>query len=434
MKLTFPALAHRNFRLYLAGQGVSIVGFWMQQVALAWLVFELSGSAVWLGLVAFAGQIPALILAPLSGSLIDCSDRHRLVLLTQTLAMLMAFLLAVLTVTGTVAIWHILVLNLILGVVNAFDTPARQSLLSEMVSRREDLANAIALNSTVWNGARLTGPMLASLLLLATNPGVCFLVNGLSYLAVLAALLAMRLPERRRSAVRGRLLGNMREGLAYAWRSEPIRSLLLLIALFQMAGLAQMTLLPIIASSVLQGNGSMLGLLTASTGLGALAAAVFLASKRSIDGLGRWIVGATLVFSLGLLAFSFAGTVLMAVLLLSTTGFALLLLTAGANTLMQTIVAEDKRGRVLSLYTMAVTGLAPMGGLAAGLLADKVGAPLTLRLAGFACLAGSLFFALRTASVNSVNHAGPSPESLPDQRETDLVYVTLASGSCRRAG
>jgi len=161
---------------------------------------------------------------------------------------------------------------------------------------------------------------------------------------------------------------------------------------------------------------------------------VFLVSKRSVDGLGRWIAGATLVFSLGLLAFSFAGTVWMAMLLLTTTGFALLLLTAGANTLMQTIVAEDKRGRVLSLYTMAVTGLAPMGGLAAGLLADKVGAPLTLRLAGFACLAGSLFFALRTASVNSVNHAGPSPESLPDQRETDLVYVTLASGSCRRAG
>src|SRR5262249_50045142 len=258
-----------------------------------------------------------------------------------------------------------------------------------------DLANAIALNSTVWNAARLVGPMLAALLLLGTNPGVCFLANGLSYLAVLAALLAMRVPERRLSAVRGLLLGNMREGLAYAWRSRPIRWLLLLIALFQMAGLAQTTLLPIIATSVLEGNGSTLGLLTASTGLGALAAAVFLATQRSVEGLGRCIVGATLVFSLGLLAFSIAGTVWVAGVLLTTTGFGLLLLTAGANTLMQMIVVEDKRGRVLSLYTMAVTGLAPVGGLIAGFVADRVGAAPTLRLAGLTCAAGAVVFAVR---------------------------------------
>lgn len=433
MKATLPfrALAHRNFRLYIAGQGVSILGFWMQQVALAWLVFQLTGSPVWLGLVAFAGQIPCLFIAPLTGSIIDGSNRHRLVVLTQTLAMLIAFVLAGLTLSGMIAVWHILILNLMLGVVTAFDTPARQVFLSEIVPRREDLANAIALNSTVWNAARLVGPMLAGLMLLATSPGVCFLVNGLSYLAVLAALLVMRLPASHSSPVRGPLLGKIWEGLIYAWRVQPIRSLLLIIAMFQMAGLSLTTLLPILANSFDAGNASTLGFLMASTGLGALGAAVFLTLRRSLAGLGRWIAAATLVFGIGLLGVSFAGNVWVAAPLLACTGFALLLLTAGANTLMQTIVAEDKRGRVLSLYTMAVTGLSPVGGLLAGLLADEVGAFLTLRLASLACLVSSVVFAFRLACPNPVEYAEGAP-SLAERPEKELVLSPSLSRPLQR--
>lgn len=392
--LSWRALAHRNFRLYIAGQGVSILGSWLQQVATAWLAYQLTASPAWLGVVAFAGQIPALFLAPLTGSLIDRCDRHRLVLRTQATAMLQALMLAALTLTGTVAVWHVLALGVILGVVTAVDNPARLALLSEIVPRREDLPNAIALNSTVWNAARLFGPALAGVLLLVTSAGVCFLLNGLSYLAVIAALLAMRRPSRPQRPASGPLLGGMAEGLVYAWRSRPIRALLLLIGLFQMAGMAQTTLLPVIATAVMRGDASTLGLLTACTGLGALAAAVLLAARRSVRGLGRWVAGASVVFGVGLLAFSYANALWAAALLLTATGGALLLLTAGANILMQSVVAEDKRGRVLSLYTTAVTGLAPVGGLLAGLAADAIGTALTLRTAGLVCLAGSAVFVL----------------------------------------
>jgi MFS family permease len=391
----FPALAHRNFRLYIAGQGVSILGTWMQQVAMAWLVYQLTESPLWLGVVTFAGQIPCLFLGPVTGALIDRCQRHRLVIVTQAVAMLQALVLAALSLTGAVAVWHIVALGALLGVVNAFDIPGRQSFLGEIVPRQENLANAIALNSAVWNAARLVGPALAGLLLLVTNAGVCFLVNGLSYLAVLAALLAMRVPARQVRPPAGPVFGGVREGLAYAWNFRPIRSLLLLIALFQMAGMAQTTLLPVIATAVVGGDASTLGLLAAAGGLGSLTAAVSLAARRSVQGLGRWIAASTVVFGGALVAISFARSVGPAALLLSAIGFSLLLLTAGANTIMQTLVAEDKRGRILGLYTMAVTGLSPLGGLLAGVLADQVGAPITLRLAGLGCLATLIAFAVR---------------------------------------
>ncbi len=393
----FRALAHRNFRLYLTGQGVSIIGTWTQQVAMAWLVYRLTGSPLWLGVVGFAGQIPALFLTPLAGSLIDRCDRHRLLLLTQSAALAQAAALAALTLTGAVAAWHVVALSLFLGTLNAFDQPARQSFLSELVGKGDDLANAIALNSSVFNGARLVGPALAGLLLALTSPGVCFLANALSYVAVLAALAAMRLPRRERPAARGRLLGGAVEGLAYAWRSAPIRSLLVLIGLFNMAGMAETTLLPVVATRALAGGSSTLALLSGAAGFGAFAAAALLAARRSVGGLERWVVAGSGVFGLALVAFSFAGALWAAALLLSVTGFTLLLLTAAANTLLQTLADEDKRGRVVSLYTMMVTGLAPVGGLLAGLLADRVGAALALRLAGGACVLAWLVLAARSA-------------------------------------
>jgi MFS family permease len=395
------ALTHRNFRLYLAGQGTSIIGSWMQQVAMAWLTYQLTSSPLWLGMVGLAGQIPALFLTPLAGSVIDRTDRRRLLYLTQTVALCQAGLMALLTLTGAVAAWQILVLSLLLGIVNAFDIPTRQSFLSELVGKREDLANAIALNSSVFNGARLVGPALACLLLALTSAGICFLVNAITYLAVLAALRAMRLPQRPQRPMGGHLIRGVREGMAYAWRSAPIRSLLLLIALFNLAGMAETTLLPVVATTVLDGDSTTLALLAASAGVGALAAAVFLASRRHVGGLDRWIPRAPMLFGLSLTAFSFTDTLWAASLLLIATGFALLLLTAAANTLLQTVVEEEKRGRVMSLYTMAVTGLAPIGGLLAGLLAERIGAAPTLRLAGVACLAGAVAFAMRFPHASS---------------------------------
>jgi MFS family permease len=401
----FRALAHRNFRLYLAGQGVSIIGTWTQQVAMAWLVYQLTGSPLWLGVVGFAGQIPALFLTPLAGALIDRCDRHRLLLFTQTAALAQAAALAVLTLTGAVAAWHVVALSLFLGVLNAFDIPTRQSFLSELVGKGDDLPNAIALNSSAFNGARLVGPALAGLLLALTGPGVCFVANALSYVAVLAALGAMRLPRRQRLPARSRLLGGVWEGLAYAWGSAPLRSLLGLIGLFNIAGMAETTLLPVVATQALAGGSATLALLSAAAGLGAFAAAVLLATRRSVRGLERWVVTAAGVFGLGLIAFSFAEALWAAALLLSVTGFTLLLLTAAANTLLQTLVAEDKRGRVVSLYTMMVTGLAPVGGLLAGLLADRVGAAPALRLAGLLCVGGWALFGARSRRLP----AGASP-------------------------
>ena len=407
-KTPFRALAHRNFRLYILGQGVSIIGSWMQLVAMAWLVYELTGSSLWLGLTGFAGQIPALFLTPLAGCLIDRLDRRRLLFFTQTMSMVQALVLAYLTLSGTVEAWHVVALSFVLGLANAFDIPTRQSFLSELVGKGPDLANAIAINSSVFNGARLLGPALAGLLLALTSPGVCFLTNAVSYLAVLAALGAMRLPARALPVGRGRLFSGLREGLAYAWRSAPIRTLLLLIGVFNMAGMAETTLLPIVTTAILHGAAEALGFLSAAAGLGAFTAALFLASRRSVPDLDRWIAAAPVLFGSALVAFSFANTMWAAALLLTTTGFALLLMTAAANTVLQTIVHEDKRGRIVSLYSMMVTGLAPVGGLLAGLVADRMGAAWTLRIAGLCCLAASVPFAVQFYR-QQINGAGESP-------------------------
>jgi len=340
-----------------------------------------------------------------------------------------AFVLAALTLTGVVEPWHIIVLSVINGAVGAVDIPTRQAFLSELVGTGDDLANAIALNSSVFNGARLVGPSLAAVALTLTSPGVCFLVNGFSFLAVLAALFAMKLPSREaRDEGRGARdeenafapaslvprpsLASVREGLVYAWKSGPIRSLLVLIALFNMAGLAGTTLLPIVATAVLGGDARTLAMLWAGAGFGAFAAAVVLACRRSVVGLTRWIGGATVIFSVGILAFSFAENSWLAVLLLMVAEFALLLMTAGANTILQMIVAEDKRGRVMSLYTTAVTGCAPLGGLLAGWMADHFGAPMTLRLAGLGCLVVSVVFAIR-----SKRPPGTRAQSVPKSSE-----------------
>lgn len=386
------ALAHRNFRLFFAGQLVSLIGTWMQQLALAWLVFQLTRSPGWLGLVGFAGQVPSFFLAPLAGVVADRVNRHRLIVATQTLMMLQAFAVAALDLTGAITVWHILFLSLFLGLVTVFDMTGRQAFLTEMVERREDLANAIALNSSMFNGARLVGPALAGLVLAQTSAGVCFLLNGVSYLAVLAALLAMRVTPRRREKPRTGLVQGVREGFGYAFGFPPIRALLLLLALVSLLGISYTVLLPVFATDVLQGGPETLGFLSTAAGLGALAGALLLASRKTVLGLGRWIATMPAVFGLALMAFAFCERLLPALACLLVAGFALMVQMAASNTVLQTIVDEDKRGRVMSLYTMAFMGTAPLGSLLAGFLGDALGVSVAVLLAGAGCVLGSVLF------------------------------------------
>jgi MFS family permease len=389
------ALGHRNFRLFFAGQGLSMIGTWVQSLALAWLVPGLvanQDAAAWLGIVTFVGQIPAFFLSTVAGVLVDRWNRHRLIVLTQTLAMLQATTLAVLALTGTLGIWGVLALNLFMGLVNVFDMTARQAFLLEMVTDRGDLGNAVALNSSLVNGARLVGPALAGGLLSVTDsPGLCFLINAISYLAVFVALLAMRVPPPKLRIAR-HPWHELREGLAYAFGFAPVRSILLLLALVSAAGMAYAVLLPLIARDQLHGGPVTLAILTAASAVGALLAAGFLAVRASVLGLGRWIAASPLGLAVSLVAFSFSEWVWVSAALMVVIGFAAMMNMAASNTLLQTIVDEDKRGRVMSLYTLAFLGVMPVGGLFAGLLANAIGTPHTLQIGAAFCAVGSLIF------------------------------------------
>jgi MFS family permease len=396
------AFTHRNFRLFFMGQSISLIGTWMQQVALAWLVFELTHSSAALGQVGFSGQVPALVLAPVAGVFVDRVNRHRLLLATQSLAMLQAFAVAALALTDRITLGEILFLSVFLGAVNVFDMTGRQAFLTQMVESREDLANAIALNSSMVNGTRLVGPALAGFVLARTSAGVCFLLNGLSYLAVLASLLAMRLRPRPQSPHLGRLAHGLREGYAYAFGFAPIRDLLLLLTVVSLAGTSYSVLLPVFATDVLHGGALTLGLLGAGAGVGALAGAVFLAARGSVLGLGKWIAVCPVLFGAALIGFSFSENLGLSLALLAVAGFAMMVQMAATNTILQTIVEEDKRGRVMSLYAMAFLGMVPVGSLLAGYLAAAAGAPAAVRAGGICCLAAAVPFAARLPALRAL--------------------------------
>jgi MFS family permease len=418
------ALRHRNFRLFFLGQSVSLIGTWMQQVATSWVVYLLTRqedqahqdvSAYWLGLVNFAAQVPSFFLAPLAGVLVDHWNRHRLIVLTQTLAMLQAFALAAMSLHDPSVLPWILVLSVLLGMINAFDMPARQAFLTEMIDNRQDLGNAIALNSSMFNGARLVGPALAATLLAMLGPRVCFLGNGFSYLAVIAALLAMRVPPRDHPPGKRRLLQGLREGFAYTFGFAPIRDLLLLIGLVSLVSMSYSILLPLIATQILGGDSWTYGLLTIASGLGALAGAVYLAARTTVLGLGRWIRAMPALLGVALLVFSFSEHLMLSLIVLAVAGFATMVHMGASNTVVQTIVDEDKRGRVMSLYTMAFMGMAPLGSLLGGFLASHYGPEMALRISGGVCLLGAAVFALRFRRVRELirpvyMHLGILPE------------------------
>lgn len=398
------ALKHRNFRLFFFGQSISLIGTWMQQVAMIWLVYRLSGSEFLLGLVGFCSLGPSFLLAPVAGVFSDRWNLHHTIIATQTLSMLQAAVLVGLTLADVIAVWHILLLSALVGLVNAFDAPSRQAFLVQMVQGRQGLPSAIGLNSSMFNGARLVGPAIAGLLIDAAGEWLCFLVNAVSYVAVLIALLAMRVTPPARTRPPQHVLHELREGLVYAFGSPAIRALLLLLAVVSLAAMPLSVLMPVFAKEVLHGGPGTLGMLTAAMGLGALGGSLVLAARKSVLGLGRQIAWAGSVVGLGLFGFALSGELWLSLVLLAITGFAMMIGMAASNTILQTIVEDDKRGRVMSLYTMAFLGTAPLGSLLAGFLASHIGAVLTVQAAGVGCLAGSLLFARRLPALRRVVH------------------------------
>jgi len=393
LKLALRDLRYRNFRLFFYGQGVSLIGTWMQTIAMSWLVFRLTGSGFLLGLVGFATQFPAFLMGPFAGVYVDRLNRLRMVIIMQALAMIQAFILAALTLTGAVKVWHIIALSVFLGIIYAFDIPARQAFFVDIIEKRDDLGNAIALNSFVFNGARLVGPSIAGIVIAIVGEGVCFLINGLSFLAVIIALLAMKIAQPEPNNKRARFLEELREGFGYSFGSVPIRSILIFLALVSFVGLPYIVLMPIFAKEVLRGGPQTLGFLIAASGIGALSAAVYLASRNSVDGLGGVIAIATAIFGIGLIGFSLSHLFLLSFIFLIFVGGGMMIYLVGSNIILQTIVEEDKRGRVMSLFTMAFMGMEPLGSLLAGSLTSVIGAPKTLMIGGAICILGSIMFA-----------------------------------------
>jgi MFS family permease len=389
------ALRHRNYRLFFSGQTVSLVGTWITRIATSWLVYRLTHSVFLLGVVGFFGQIPTLLLAPFTGVLIDRWNRHRILVVTQVLAMLQSVALAVLTLAGIITVTEILALQVVQGIINAFDTPARQTFVVEMVTDRADLPNAIALNSSMVNASRIIGPSVGGIMIAAVGEGWCFAFDAVSYLAVIASLLAMRLEKFSPPAANTRMLDELRTGFRYVTRFPPVRDSLLLLALVATMGMPYNVLMPAIAAGVLHGGPHTLGYLMTAVGVGALGGAFYLASRRSVLGLGRVMVTATGTFGVGLIAFSFSRVLWLSLLLLPFVGAGMMVVMASTNTILQTIVEDDMRGRVMSFYTMAFLGTAPLGSLFAGFAADHIGPTRTVTLGGVACALAAVAFAAR---------------------------------------
>ena len=410
------ALRHRNFRLFFGGQTISLIGTWMTRIATSWLVYRLTGSALLLGTVSFAGQIPTFLVAPFAGVWVDRLDRRQVLVWTQTLAMIQSFLLAALTFSGHITIGLILTLSVMQGIINAFDMPGRQAFMVEMVGDRADLGNAIAINSSMVNVARLIGPSLAGMLIAATSEGWCFLIDGISYIAVIASLLMMRLNVAAVRRTATSMLTELKEGWSYVAGFQPIRTILMLFALVSLMGMPFVVLMPIFATKVLNGGAHTLGFLMGAMGVGALASALSLAARRSVRGLIRMIPIAAGIFGLGLIGFGLSHVFWLSMLMVLVAGMGMMQGMAASNTIIQTLTDEDKRGRVMSYYTMAFMGMATFGSLLAGTLAHSIpptpmwvvgkiplaGAQWTVILNGVAVVIGAAWFVTRLPALRRV--------------------------------
>jgi MFS family permease len=397
LQVLLRALNSRNYRLFFAGQSVSLVGTWMQQVAMSWLVYRLTGSALLLGVVGFASQIPTFLLASVAGVLADRWNRRTILLWTQSLSMIQAVLLAGFVLTGHIQVWQVVLLSAFLGLINAFDIPVRQSFVIELVERKEDLGNAIALNSSMVNAGRLIGPSIAGMLIASVGEGVCFVINAVSYLGVIVAIAAIRVRRAPGGSAGGsagrRLVHELREGFSYAVRFGPIRNILLLLGVVSLAGMPYSVLMPIYAKEALHGGAHTFGFLMAAAGVGAMGSTLYLASRRSVLGLGRIISAAAAALGVGVIGFALSRTIAVSVVFLCIAGFGAMAQIASSNTILQTFVDDDKRGRVMSFFTMSFMGTTPIGALLAGAAAERVGAQRTLVAGGIVCLAAAALFA-----------------------------------------
>jgi MFS family permease len=402
MSHAWRALRHRNFKLFFFGQSISVIGNWMTRLATTWLVYHLTHSALLLGLVSFAGQIVSFALGPFAGVWVERLNRRTLLVWTQVAAAIQSLALAVLTLTHVITLGDIIALTALQGVINAFDMPARQSFLVQMVDDRNDLSNAIAINSSMANGARLIGPAIAGLVIGAVGEGWCFLIDGVSYIAVIISLLLMRLVPLERRLPSSRMLEQMREGWDYVRTFRPVRSILLLFALISLMGYPYAVLLPVFAVQVLHGGATTLGWLTGASGIGALVSALSLAVRKSVVGLTRMLQIASAMLGGALILFGLSHTLWSSLILMVFVGFGLMQGAAASNTIIQALVPEDKRARAMSYYTMAFFGAAPFGSLMAGTLADRIGAPLTVILTGMCCVAGSLWFTFERPNITAI--------------------------------
>ena len=397
------ALRHRNYRLFFSGQSVSLIGTWITRIATSWLVYRLTGSELLLGIVGFCGQIPTLLLAPFAGVVVDRANRQRILIVTQALSMAQSAALAALTFSGWITVTDILLLQVLQGFINAFDTPARQAFVVEMVEDRSDLANAIALNSSMVNGSRIIGPSIGGVIIAAVGEGWCFTIDAISYVFVIASLIAMRVTAAGRAErVEAHVLEDLRDGWQYVIGSAPIRTALIVLAIVSTMAMPYTVLMPAVVTEVMHGGPNALGFLMTASGVGALAGGLYLAQRRSVVGLGKVVMFATLAFGAGLIGFSLSRTELVAAAVLTVVGAGFILQMAATNTVLQTLVDDRIRGRVMAFYTMAFFGSAPIGSLLAGVVSDRIGAQTTIGLCGGVCILTGLWFAGKLPSLRAI--------------------------------
>jgi|HubBroStandDraft_6_1064221.scaffolds.fasta_scaffold04860_7 MFS family permease len=392
------ALSSRNFQLFFSGQLISLVGTWMDTIAESWLVYRLTGSSLLLGTVAFASQIPVFLMAPVGGMAADRWDRRSIVVATQSTSMILAFVLAFLTLSGRIRVWEVIVLAALMGVVNAFDIPARQAFLVDMVGR-ENLINAIALNSSMFNGARVIGPSIAGILVAKYGEGWCFFANAVSYIAVIAGLLMMRVSRAATQAHSASPFEHIAEGFRFVSNTAPIRVILMLLGLVSLVAMPYTVLMPIFAEHILHGDARTLGVLMGATGIGALTGALVLATRTGVRGLGSWVWMACAGFGASLILFAFSRWYILSVLLLIPVGFTMMVQMASSNTLIQSMVPDRLRGRTMAVYSMMFMGMAPLGALFSGALADRITAPWTVALGGLGAIAGAAIFARKLPGI-----------------------------------
>lgn len=412
------ALRHRNYRIFFIGQSISLIGTWMQQIALSWLVYRMTNSAFLLGVVSFSGQISTFILAPLAGVIADRHHRHRLLILTQGAAMLQALILAGLVLSQTIQIWEIILLSVVLGVINASDIPIRQSFTADMMTHHEDLSNAIALNSSMVNAARLIGPSIGGLLIASVGEGACFLINAVSYVGVIISLLIMHVPKRELGVKQKKVWHELKEGMHYAFGFMPIRAILLILSLVSMTAGGVQILMPVFARDIFHGGAQMLGLLMGSTGFGSLIGAMYLASRKSVLGLGKVIIAGCFVFGFGMIGFVTLPGLWFSLVMLALCGFGMIVQMAASNTILQSMVEEDKRGRVMSFYTMAFMGMSPFGSLLSGAIAHHHNPSVVFLWGGALVITGGALFAFQLPRLRELVrpiyvHKGILPEIVP---------------------